>query len=127
MINQQPKKLFLQRLSSRFQYFHVFRKTMSERPTHLRQNSDSTCPLCRNPLQDASHHWVLPATDCPSADQMPALVLGLVDRAEGRTSTASISSCDQFVGENAENDLVTSSTSDGFTLISHKDSEDEIH
>ena len=106
--------------------FSYFRKTMSERPAHLRQNSDSTCPLCRNPLQDASHHWVLPTTDSPSANQMPALVLGLVDRAEGRTSTASISSCDQFVGENAENDLVTSSTSDGFTLISHKNSEDEI-
>lgn len=90
---------------------------MSAGPAHLRR-TDSTCPLCRNPLEDESHHWILPTTDSPSADQMPALVLGLVDRAEGRVSTASVSSCNQI--EEADTNLVTSSTPDGYTLISHR-------
>lgn len=86
---------------------------------------DGTCPLCRNPLEDASHHWVLPETGVPQSDEMPALVLGLVDRAEGRTSTHSTSSCDNQDLEPEDNSLRTDSLPDGFTLVSHDNESEE--
>lgn len=75
---------------------------------------DSTCPLCRTPLQEASGHWVVPEPSVAlTPDEMPSLILGLVDNVEGNERVAASPA-------DVETDrLVTSCTSDGYMLVSH--------
>ena len=89
-----------------FSYF-CRSETVQTQSSHYR---DSTCPLCRGPLEDPSRHWVVPDPKLSSPEDMPSLVLGLVGQVAGAN-----------VSEMVEDDsLVTSTTSDGYMLVSHK-------
>lgn len=97
-------------------------------------NRDSTCPICRGPLDTSDTQWVLASFNSPQTSEMPALVMGLVDKAEGRqiVTPGTSSSSPVPIRQRMQSDtssaiitggerFVTSTTPEGFTLISHSD------
>jgi len=72
-------------------------------------------------LADSSTHWVVAQTqqteELPSSN-VPAVVLGLVDKVDGRVSTFSTNNRSSYNGQEPDESLVTTSTADDFLLIS---------